>query len=128
MQGEPPDVVSVDAYLAGLRVVEARYELRDRALAGAARPDQRHHLAWGDPEAHRVKDPRGLRVAGGVLGIELVRERHAAELEIASERRGLPGPGQGANPGAAGGPPRRPLDARPPRPHQRPIPHQLACG
>src|SRR5207249_11782838 len=122
MQGEPPDVVSVDAYLAGLRVVEARYELRDRALAGAARPDQRHHLAWGDPEAHRVKDPRGLRVAGGVLGIELVRERHAAELEIASERRGLPGPGQVANRGAAGEHLGDPLDPRSHLPGQRPLP------
>src|SRR5439155_8912216 len=126
IQGEPPDVAPVDAHLAGLGVVETGDELGDRALAGTARPDQRHHLAGGDLEAHRVEDPRGLRVAGGILGIELVREAHAAELEAALEQRGFLGAAQVADRRAAGEHLGDPFDARSHLPDQPPLLDDLA--
>ena len=56
IQGQATDVGAVDAHLAGIGIVETGNQLGDRALAGAARADQRDHLAGTHVEAHVVQD------------------------------------------------------------------------
>jgi len=48
----PGDALAIDERRAGARRHEARSDVEERALAAAARPDQRHHLAVADRKAH----------------------------------------------------------------------------
>ena len=74
------DVAAVDRDAAFGRVVEARDQVDQRRLAGAARPDQRDHLAGPggqiDLAQHRAR-----------LGVILVIERHVVEADQAFDGR-----------------------------------------
>ena len=62
----------------GADVVEPRQQVHERRLAGAAAPDDGHHLTGADGERHVVQNPaRPLVVA----------EAHVAELDLLAERR-----------------------------------------
>src|SRR5918998_3486053 len=54
-QGQVPDVVAVEAYLPGIRVVETQEQLGCRGLPGAARSDEREHLAGSHLEGDVVQ-------------------------------------------------------------------------
>src|SRR6266516_2712846 len=125
IQGEAPDVGPVDAHLAGIGVVQTRDQLSDRALAGAARADQRDDLAGARAEAHVVQDqPPRWAVRGlprRVLGVEPVRKAHVPEFELAPERGGflrLRRVGDGRHAGEHLG---DPLDARADLPDDGPL-------
>ena len=74
---------AVERHRAGLRIVEAQYQVEDRALAGAGGPDDRDLLAGLDAERHAVEHvgfrPRRIGEAHGVecdLGARTLRQRH----------------------------------------------------
>ncbi len=66
------DVGPVDQYPAGRRIVEPRYEIHERGLPGAARPDERDDLAAPDGEADVLEH----RPSGNVL------ETHGIEADL----------------------------------------------
>src|SRR5207244_12231282 len=121
---------AVGAARAEWGVVQAREERGDGALARAAGPDQRDHLAGMYTEAHVVERRPGLRVARRracrVLRVELVREAHVPELELAPERRGLLRPRRVVDGRTAGEHLGDPLDARADLPDGRPLLDELA--
>ena len=67
------DVMSVDEYLTGLRIVESRNELRNGALSGTAGADEGHDLPRGDAKGDIVQcQAYRLTVRhGSVLGLRL---------------------------------------------------------
>src|SRR3989454_4332882 len=76
---ERPQIPPVDGNRTLQRVIEAEDEVRERRLACAARPDQRHDLALLDLEAHAAQD-----------GLAAVVERHVAEDDAIAELRDRP--------------------------------------
>src|SRR5258706_5708230 len=73
-----------------MRVVEARQQLDERALAGTAAADQRDDLAGRDREVDIAQRQAYLRLAiFGVLWIDLVGEADIAILDQALQRRRL---------------------------------------
>src|SRR3989442_1340198 len=77
---ERPQIPPVDGYRTLQWVIEAEDEVRERRLAGAARPDHRHDLRLLDLEAHAAQD-----------GLAAVVERHVTEDDPIAERRDRPG-------------------------------------
>jgi hypothetical protein len=56
VEGQIADVDVGQSNRAAARVVETRNQRRERGLARARRPDQRHHLARPDAEVYPVQD------------------------------------------------------------------------
>src|SRR5918998_2764516 len=84
-QGQVPDVVAVEAYLPGIRVVETQEQLGCRGLPGAARSDEREHLAGSHAEGDVVQR-RSLRAR--VAKANRV-ELHQAPRPVQRTRPGL---------------------------------------
>ncbi len=80
LEGEPADVVAVDANRTGAGVVEARHEHGGRRLPAPGRADEGDRLAGLDAEIEAGEDVAGAVIAGAVIA----RRRHSGSSRARS--------------------------------------------